>query len=256
MHLRQAGDGALHAERQPPCALCSVCGGGAPVMMKIVNGEPRYFSEPPFDWVDMHAEIDRTMERAAAARQLRDEEAAALRLIHSSSTRVEGYRRYFDVLVRRHNIKVEWRTAMPDGVAAYAISRRRTIVVPPIVSDQDFAVCLHEAGHCIAGKCSNKEPHRRNPAVTDWWHCVACETEAWEIAMRIAPFTEAMHEHLRRCLATYRRITPASAAAVTTLDHVASFTGYAKAKQARLRREMMEQRQRLVWASLAARGGS
>jgi hypothetical protein len=32
-------------------------------MMKIVNGEPRYFAEAPFEWFDMHAEIDRTMER-------------------------------------------------------------------------------------------------------------------------------------------------------------------------------------------------
>jgi hypothetical protein len=31
-------------------------------MMKIVNGEPRYFSEPPFEWFDV-AEIHRTTER-------------------------------------------------------------------------------------------------------------------------------------------------------------------------------------------------
>jgi len=238
-------------------------------MMKIVNGEPRYFSEPPFEWVDVDAEVHRTMERinrevaekvaaderAAFARQLRDDESAALRLMHSSIP-VEGYRKYFDVLVRRHQIKVEWRPVMPADVSAYAISRRRKIVVPPITSDETFAICLHEAGHCIAGECPNKEPHRRDPAVTDWWHCIACETQAWEIATRLASFTPSMHERLRRSLASYRAVTPASAAAVATLDRLASRTGYAVAKQARLRREMMEERQRLVWASLAARDGS
>ena len=40
-------------------------------------------------------------------------------------------------------------------------------------------------------------PHQPNPSVTRWHHCVRCETEATEIAMRLVPFTSEMHARAR-----------------------------------------------------------
>ena len=48
------------------------------------------------------------------------------------------------LLAEKHRITIETRDTMPSGAAAYAQWHRRTVVVPPIIDVETFAIVLHE----------------------------------------------------------------------------------------------------------------
>jgi hypothetical protein len=218
-------------------------------MIKIVNGETRYFSEPLTDWVDWDAELDRELERGrrereAAAARARDD--AAARRIEAEDQEIErliqvdrrrGYKRLIEALAQRQKITIEWRERMPVGAAAFANWRKRLIVIPPIGVnhdiDVDLAIALHEMGHIRAGACTNREPHRRDPQVRDWWHCIACETAAWREGMTLYPFTREMFARLQQSLRTYRSKTPAPTEAIAALDRLKGNLTWHEDKQRR-----------------------
>ena len=85
-------------------------------------------------------------------------------------------------------------------------------------------------------------PHQPNPSVTRWHHCVRCETEATEIAMRLVPFTREMHARLASGLKSYRQSTPALASEKQRLDQLAGTIAW--------------RRDRLAVAQLQASGAS
>lgn len=186
-------------------------------------------------------------QRAAAAEQLRADEADARRLILSARP-VDGYRKLVAVLAQRHRITV---VVTPAGRNGSALASSRTIMIPPIVDAGTFAVALHEIGHVINGTCPQRDPHRPL-LVSGSLACVACEVAATRTAMQLAPFTPEMHAHLRYALKTYRWSTPAPAQALRALDRLASFTGYALARTAFVKRDVALERQRLAEISLAA----
>jgi hypothetical protein len=153
-------------------------------------------------------------------------------------------------LVEKHDVTVEERTVMPEGVAAFANAATRTIVVPPMTDAVTFAHRIHEIGHVLAGECSGREPHRRDPTVKSWTHCLKCETDAWEIAMRLVPFSRPMHDTLRSGLRTYRRTTPAPYSEVVRLERLSGTLAWLEDRQRRMKRQWMEQRQARVNAEL------
>jgi hypothetical protein len=118
------------------------------------------------------------------------------------------------LLAERHSVRITWRP--PDQQAyAYAIGTK-AVVIPPIRSATDFAVCLHELGHCVAGPCAggDHQPQRNG----QWRACLRCEQEAWEIAMRMCVFSPAMFAELQRGLTWYRRSTGGPASAAEAVD--------------------------------------
>jgi hypothetical protein len=131
--------------------------------------------------------------------------------ITMSSDPVQGLRDLVTALCRRHRVTIEWTEghAAPGEAVAFANWRNRTITTPRIVTIEDGAVALHEVGHVLQGACPRTEPHRRDPTVARWWHCVACEEDAWVRALRLVPFTPAMQRVLAESLRRYQG-TPAS----------------------------------------------
>jgi hypothetical protein len=179
---------------------------------------------------------------AEAERRLTDEEIDARRLMRAADP-VPGYQKLVAVLCRRHHITIETRDTMPPGVAAFSVWRSRTIVIPPISTASAFAVALHEIAHVLAGACPLTEPHRRNPAVTNWHHCLECERQAWEGARRLVWFLPVMFKRLQQSLNVYRRTTPASPAVRMAAAHAVDFTAaYAIPMQRRVENELKQQR--------------
>jgi hypothetical protein len=144
---------------------------------------------------------------------------------------------------------------MPSGVAGYANWQRGEAVCRPITDEASAAVVIHELGHLVAGDCPNEEPHRRDTKVTDWWHCIACETEATRIALQLVPCTAAMHERLAQSLKAYRRSTPASPSAIAALDRLTNPLARLEGKQARVRQQHRLE-QHAMWKEELAGGGS
>jgi hypothetical protein len=134
------------------------------------------------------------------------------------------YQAHINRLLKDCEITVEWRQslAMPRGAAAYAHVHRRHIVCPPIESETDVAIALHEIGHCMAEDCRGGL-HRRDRAVKEYWHCVRCEVLAWTIAgilVRPLRWSHTMHQRLTQSLEHYRRTTPAGDEALRQLDRL------------------------------------
>jgi hypothetical protein len=103
---------------------------------------------------------------------------------------------------------------------------------------------LHEYGHCIAGACTGRSPHFRDPFEPDWHMCLQCELEAWQAACDLIPFTRAMHRRLQSSLDIYREKTPGTAAAIEAVDRLADFrTGFFEPREAR---EAMQQKYELA----------
>jgi hypothetical protein len=155
---------------------------------------------------------------------------------------LDVYRAHIDRVLTEYAITVEWRLpcAMPRGAAAFADRRRRHIVCPPITSEVDVAIALHEAGHCLAEPCRGGL-HRPNRAVKDWHHCIRCETLAWALAgllIRPLRWTTPMHARLAQSLEHYRQRTPASAEALGELARLTSNLGRASFRQAALEAEL------------------
>jgi hypothetical protein len=151
-----------------------------------------------------------------------------------------------DALAAKHQIRVEERDFFPRGVAAFSACRSRTITVPPLAPCLSEAVLLtraatraHEFGHVLRGECPKEAPHYRDPKVTDWHHCVACEAEAWESALQILPtLTRGMHRSLKASLGLYLRTTPAYPAAKDSARRLTSDATYGQLVQGRLDRDL------------------
>jgi uncharacterized protein len=179
-----------------------------------------YIRRQQEDETRQKAEADAKTEasRALRARVLAPKIAALGARIEAGN--VSAMRECLLLLAMLHGVKVTIRESMPAGAAAYALWSTREIVVPPIKSATEFAYATHEMGHILAGRCTEREPHRRDPTVREWWHCVCCESNAWEQALRLVPFSPEMKAAMRRGLRSIRRSTPASAAEIERLDRM------------------------------------
>ena len=122
---------------------------------------------------------------------------------------IDAMRKVATIVQAKYGFHVVERTVMPAGAAAFFNWDTRTATVPPITDAESFAVRLHEFGHGIAGKCPQREPHRRDLRVTAWWNCVPCENAGWFCAGNEVPFTLPM---FRRTLSS--RCRESSTAAV------------------------------------------
>ena len=201
-------------------------------------------------WGDMSnhgGEIVRARAAAREREQKRLAEVARREVIDGALNRelvdvergqVPAMRRVISLLAERHNFTIEVREAMPDGAVAFAQCGRRNIVIPPIVDAETFAVALHEAGHILAERCTRRAPHQPDPTVTRWSHCLKCETDAWEQAMRLVPFSKEMHDRLRSALKTYRRSTPGPASEVQRLDELSGTIAWRLDQQRRRKWQM------------------
>jgi hypothetical protein len=170
-------------------------------------------------------------------------------LPHIEVGNVAAMRKAVDLLAKKHRFTVEVQHATTDSDAssyAYAQWHLRKIVIPPIEDSESFSVALHEIGHIVVGECPRSEPHRPDPTVTRWHACLACESDATEVAMRLVPFSPEMHAKLSRCLKTYRRSTPGPESEKERLDRIAGTVFYAEQKQARLKWQAMLERQALA----------
>ena len=178
---------------------------------------------------------------AEAEKRFQTERAAAL--THMRSDLVAGLRELVEALCRRHQIKIEYRTSMPDDVSAYANWNTRTITIPPIV-DEQTAATLEEIGHQLEGPCPQTPPHYRDPLVTARWHCLQCELSAQRRALTLCDFTRPMFKSLQLSLGTYRRNTPAHPSARAESDVVLAPLAWHKNQITRWRRELFEERER------------
>lgn len=148
-------------------------------------------------------------------------------------------RRVAEIVTAGHGHRIEYR-----NVSAYFVWPKGPIVAPEITGMDSLALVLHEDGHGVAGVCPQREPHRRDLSVRDWWHCIACETAAWRAALDAVPFTLPMFRRLQSSLRSYRAVTPASSAALAELDRLISFTAtFAVPRQ---RKVEAQQRRELV----------
>jgi hypothetical protein len=209
------------------------------------------------------AEADVRRSAASAEGAKRDSIRRALPDMNAPD-RATAYTAIVESLAREHNATVEWRhPSQIKGASAYADWTTRTIVVPRIDSDVEerFAVCLHELGHVVAGRCRGAD-HQPDPTVKEWHHCLRCETLAWERAMELWPFSREMFGRLQWSLGTYRRKTPGPATAVAALDRQCSNLTYAEhvhrrvdIKQALHAWRLLTPEQRLDqrWAEISAR---
>ena len=103
-----------------------------------------------------------------------------------------------------YNVRIEIRERMPHGAGGFATGRR--VVVPPLNSEEAFAVTLHEIGHVLSGRCSYKDPHLRDQSTRDsdtWHRCLQCERDAWRAAIGVSapiPWTETMQRRMTESL--------------------------------------------------------
>jgi hypothetical protein len=146
-------------------------------------------------------------------------------------------REFFERKCREHG--VTW-TYTADG-NWYAKPLQRRVWVPPPVDDEAFAVALHEAAHCVIGRCPGGPLHfdqRRNGTAA----CLECERQTSERALQWAS-TPRMRERLRSALATYRRSVPAPVAAMERADEQLGVVSAFEKKMQRLRFEEKVARQ-------------
>lgn len=152
-------------------------------------------------------------------------------------------------LAAAHQIRICESCTIPGGVWGYARIAQREIVVPPFweSTPDGRGGVLHEIGHVLEGPCPRVSPHYPDPHQQRWLNCIACENAAWRRAMQMAPaFDRAMFEDLKRALGTYRRRTPAPAAALTAARQLSSDTTYARFHQHAIRMEQYREMQAIV----------
>ena len=164
---------------------------------------------------------------------------AELRQITTVPTDTAGRRALGETIARAYGVSVEMSKSIPAGTYAFSNWSQRRITLPPDWADssEGLAAFLHETGHIIAGPCPKTAPHQGHRVDQRWWHCLACETVAWERAMHTAPFSRAMFHRLQGALRTYRRTTPGPPEAKDALRRVASDSYYAARVQARAEHE-------------------
>jgi hypothetical protein len=164
------------------------------------------------------AEQELARERAHQA-ALRDAKAAIAKLTRAIDRGdVAAMRETAGIVQHLYGFRVEESSQISAAVTAYFNWGNKTATVPPITDAESFAVRLHEFGHGIAGDCTNREPHRRDPTVRDWWMCLACENAAWAAAAALVPFGRPMWARLHSSLGWYRQRTPADAAIRRSVD--------------------------------------
>jgi len=169
----------------------------------------------------------------------------------NEKTRAAAYREWIKPFARLHNIDIILHAKDDEAgsLPNWANWRQRQIVVRPIIDDQRFAVALHEAGHILTDDCPRVAPHYVDPEVRDWHHCLKCELDAWQVAMRVAPvWTAGMHARMRSGLSSYVNGTPGSMLVREEIERVLSDATFMD-QQLRRRLGMLEySRQRLARA--------
>jgi hypothetical protein len=148
---------------------------------------------------------------------------------------LDAYRRHVFAQLDRYAVTPVWTPAsrMPAGAAAYADLRGKRVVCPPIEDEIDVAIVLHELGHHLSEPCKGSR-HHKDPKVTNWHHCLACEVDAWTCAIALVkplPWSRAMHQRLTRSLQIYRRQTPGGRSARRELDALACPIAWFELKQ-------------------------
>lgn len=197
------------------------------------------------------------VQRATKARfvAMRREEIEAVRLIQGERF-VAGYEKLSCVQAQRHNYTIILSPETFCWPLSFASSnwKYRTITSPAFTPKMGLTDAkrlyiwrTHEGAHVIAGGCPNVAPHRHDASVTTSWNCLECERLAWATAERISaiPFDREMWAELKRCLGSYRW-TPAPTPVLSEANRLMSFSGYARARQARVQREIAATRRALV----------
>jgi hypothetical protein len=212
---------------------------------------------------EYHDAYMRNMEaswKAAAEREQREAEERELQAVLEEMARapVKGLQQMVDVLCRRHRITVRWTdgSAVPGVARAHANWRTRTITTPRIETTQDGATALHEIGHVLQGGCPNTPPHRRDARVTAWWNCLECERDASERALRLAPFTAAMHQELAQALRTSLATIASGQDVQGKARRFVSGVSWREDQQRRMDREIREMKIQQIqqWAREAGHG--
>ena len=132
---------------------------------------------------------------------------------------------YLEAQADRHDTTIIWQrpSVFPKGAAAFADLDARRITLPIIEPGHAyrFAVGCHEQGHICAGKCGGSD-HFVDPYNKDWHRCLACETEAWAHALKLAPASclDLVHDRLRSSLEIYRESTPGPREAFRKLEEL------------------------------------
>jgi hypothetical protein len=195
---------------------------------------------------ELAAREQRAREAAAAKAAIEAARKAELAAVIPRAERgdLEAMRRVADLLNDAFGFRpIEYRQQITDA-SAYFTWPKGPAVCLPITDEVTFAVVLHELGHGVAGRCPGREPHRPDPTVKRWFHCLECETAAWTEAMKMVTFSLPMFRRLQWSQRTYRDMTPAGPEALEALATLTSFEQtYAAPKQ---RRAEMQLRQELI----------
>jgi hypothetical protein len=204
--------------------------------------EPSGYDSSFVAWAEYEERARRKLQQAA------DAAAAWVTAIEQAERgNVDAMQQVAGLLAARHNITIVTWSRMPEGARAFYDWSNDVAYCPAIVDVDTFAVVVHELGHGLCGRCPGREPHRRDPTVTNWHHCLQCETNAWSAAVQSVPFSREMFHTLQRSLGIYRGMTPGPPAAVSELDRVRSFLFYATHKQARFKqRERLDKQARVM----------
>jgi hypothetical protein len=167
--------------------------------------------------------------------------AETIELVKAGSVR--GMEWHVEALLREHRVRVTW-----SAHECYATVNTRSVTIPRVRSESDYADCLHELSHVLNGDCPRTFPHQ---ITRGRYHlCQMCECLAWDRAQRLAPvWTVGMHRRLQRCLSTYTH-APAPPAMTRVMQDAVSNRRRAEVQQARFARELREARQRRVMESL------
>ncbi len=145
---------------------------------------------------------------------------------------------YLECLAHRWDTTIIWQrpSVFPAGAAAFAEWQHRRITLPIIESGHEdrFAVGLHEQGHINMGPCNGPD-HFVDPGTKKFHRCLACETSAWRVALRLAPASclDLVHARLREGLEIYRESTPGPRDAFRALEDLRDGSALAAERQKR-----------------------
>jgi hypothetical protein len=141
-----------------------------------------------------------------------------------------------------YNSKIQ-RTADEHGITIYpcrrgasrALAWRHEIYAPwPAETEADVAEVAHELAHTLQPRCTRRDPHYRDPDIFGSTACVACEAEAWAIAvalLRPLRWTRGMHARLVWGLDSYRRTTKTYPQAQREADRLVTNLSFCKIQQ-------------------------
>lgn len=215
------------------------------MMMKIVNGEPRWFYPDPPMWRDFDAEALRRKEEAerqAARLQARQREysralnAATLRGCEITPTVRQLQQHVVDLALAEPPISIEWlraarSTELVGAGNGVAVHNSRLVVVHPIVDLSTAITVLHEIGH-------HRTPRFEKPLMR--------ECAAWRWAREHAPaWTEATQRLMVAALRSYTNAADLKDIVdVLEVERCCSHREYAGERQRRLEIEIKNERAR------------